>query len=191
MPNSALSVIRQEHAALAALLRSLPLLLEQARRRGELPDFGLLRAMLFYIDEFPERLHHRKEDQWLFPRVRMRCPELGATLDRLERDHVQGESAIRELEHTLLAFEVLGEPRREAFERAAKAYVESYLRHKAIEENEVLPAAQRALNPADWAAIDTAFAANRDPLTGHVPEDEFVTLFSRIVNRAPAPIGLG
>ena len=191
MPNSALSVIRQEHAALAALLRSLPLLLEQARRRGELPDFGLLRAMLFYIDEFPERLHHRKEDQWLFPRVRMRCPELGATLDRLERDHVQGESAIRELEHTLLAFEVLGEPRREAFERAAKAYVESYLRHMAIEENEVLPAAQRALNPADWAAIDTAFAANRDPLTGHVPEDEFVPLFSRIVNRAPAPIGLG
>ena len=191
MPNSALSVIRQEHAALAALLRSLPLLLEQARRRGELPDFGLLRAMLFYIDEFPERLHHRKEDQWLFPRVRMRCPELGATLDRLERDHVQGESAIRELEHTLLAFEVLGEPRREAFERAAKAYVESYLRHMAIEENEVLPAAQRALHPAAWAAIDTAFAANRDPLTGHVPEDEFVPLFSRIVNRAPAPIGLG
>jgi len=191
MPTSALSVIRQEHAALAALLRSLPLLLEQARRRGELPDFGLLRAMLFYIDEFPERLHHRKEDQWLFPRVRMRCPELGATLDRLERDHVQGESAIRELEHALLAFEVLGEPRRDAFDRAAKAYVESYLRHMAVEENEVLPAAQRALNAADWAAIDAAFAANRDPLTGHVPEDEFVPLFSRIVNRAPAPIGLG
>lgn len=191
MTHLATQVIRDEHASVAAVLRSLMMMIDQGP--GDRPErfFDVLRAMLFYIDEFPERLHHRKEDQWLFPRVRMRCPELGATLDRLERDHVQGESAIRELEHTLLAFEVLGEPRREAFERAAKSYVESYLRHMAVEENEVLPAAQRALNPADWAAIDTAFAANRDPLTGHVPEDEFVPLFSRIVNRAPAPIGLG
>ena len=138
MTTSALSVIRQEHAALAAMLRSLPLLLEQGRRRKELPDFALLRAMLFYIDEFPERLHHRKEDEWLFPLIRARCPEVATTLDQLERDHAHGERAIRDLEPALLAF-----------------------------------------------------AANRDPLTGHEPEEEFRPLFSRIVNRAPAPIGLG
>ena len=191
MTTSALSIIRQEHAALAAMLRSLPLLLEQTRRRNELPDFGLLRAMLFYIDEFPERLHHRKEDELLFPLVRARCPEHAGTLDQLERDHAHGERAIRDLEHALLAFEVLGEARREAFERAATGYVEFYLRHMALEENVILPAAQRALEAADWVRIDDAFAANRDPLTGHEPEEEFRPLFSRIVNRAPAPIGLG
>ena len=172
MTASALAVIRQEHAALAAMLRSIPLLLEQARRRGELPDFALLRAMLFYIDEFPERLHHRKEDELLFPLVRERCPELAATLDQLDRDHEHGERAIRELEHALLAFEVLGEPRRAVFERAVQGYIEFYLRHMALEESEVLPAAQRALEAADWAQIDAAFAANRDPLTGHAPESE-------------------
>jgi hemerythrin-like domain-containing protein len=188
---SALAVINQEHAALAAMLRSLPLLLDQARRHRELPDFALLRAMLFYVDEFPERLHHRKEDELLFPRVRARCPELAATLDRLERDHEHGERAIRDLEHALLAFEVLGEPRREAFEHAVQGYVEFYLRHMAIEESEILPAARRALDAADWAAIDAGFAANRDPLTGHEPDDQYRPLFSRIVNRAPAPVGLG
>jgi hemerythrin-like domain-containing protein len=191
MTTTALSVIRQEHAALAAMLRSLPLLLEKSRRRKELPDFALLRAMLFYIDEFPERLHHRKEDELLFPLIRARCPEVAGTLDQLERDHAHGERAIRELEYALLAFEVLGESRRDAFERAAAGYVEFYLRHMALEENVVLPAAHRTLALADWVLLDAAFAANRDPLTGHEPEEEFRPLFSRIVNRAPAPIGLG
>ena len=191
MISTALSVIREEHAALAAMLRSLPQLLEQARRRDELPDFGLLRAMLFYIDEFPERLHHRQEDELLFPTVRARCPELAATLDQLERDHEHGERAIRDLEHALLAFEVLGESRREAFELAVKGYVAFYLRHMGVEEADILPGAQRALSNADWVAIDAAFAANRDPLTGHAPADEYKPLFTRIVNRAPAPVGLG
>ena len=191
MPSTALTVIRQEHAALAAMLRSLPMLLAQARRRDELPDFALLRAMLFYVGEFPERLHHRKEDELLFPRVRQRCPELAHVLDQLENDHEHGERAIRDLEHALLAFEVLGTPRREAFERAAQRYVDFYLRHMAVEESQILPAAQRALTAADWQAIDDAFAANRDPLTGHEPEDEYRPLFSRIVNMAPAPVGLG
>jgi hemerythrin-like domain-containing protein len=191
MSSTALTIIRQEHAALAAMLRSLPLLLDHHRRQGTLPDFALLRAMLFYIDEFPERLHHRKEDEMLFPMVRKRCPELSVALDQLERDHEHGERAIRDLEHELLAFEVLGEPRREAFEHAAQGYVEFYLRHMALEENEVLPAAQSALDAADWAGIDAAFAANRDPLTGHEPDDIYRPLFSRIVNRAPAPVGLG
>ena len=94
MPATALTVIRQEHAALAAMLRSLSLLLDQHRRQHSLPDFGLLRAMLFYVDEFPERLHHRKEDEALFPWLCHRCPELAATLDQLERDHEHGERAI-------------------------------------------------------------------------------------------------
>ena len=54
--------------------------------------------------------------------------------------------------------EVLGEPRREAFEHAVQGYVDFYLHHMAVEESQILPAAQRALDPADWAVIDLAFA---------------------------------
>ena len=32
----------------------------------------MLRAMLFCVDEFPERLYHSKESQLLFPRIRER-----------------------------------------------------------------------------------------------------------------------
>jgi hemerythrin-like domain-containing protein len=191
MRHLALDVIRDEHQALAAMLRSLSMLLTHARREGTLPDFAVLRAMLFYVDEFPERLHHAKESQLLFPKLRDRAPELGPVLDKLDRDHATGEKAIRELEHALLAFEVLGEPRRAAFEQAVERYIGFYLEHMALEESELLPAARRTFGDADWAELDAAFAANRDPLTGHEPEDGYRPLFRRIVMSAPAPIGLG
>ena len=191
MQRKALDIIRDEHQALAAMLRSLTLLLAQARREHKLPDFGVLRAMLFYVDEFPERLHHPKESALLFPKLRERCPELAPVLARLDDDHGLGEQEVRRLQHALLAFELLGEPRREAFERAAQDYVAAYLEHMAVEEREILPAARRTFTPEDWQALDEAFAANRDPLTGHAAEAEFAPLFQRILMTAPAPIGLG
>lgn len=186
-----LTIIRDEHQALAAMLRSLPMLLAQARRDNQQPDFSVVRAMLFYIDEFPERLHHTKESQLLFPKLRARVPELGATLDQLDAEHGQGERAVRELEHLLLAFEVMGESRREAFEQAVERYIASYLNHMVVEETEILPAALAHLSPQDWAELDAAFAANKDPLAGHEPEDGYRPLFRKILNSAPAPIGLG
>lgn len=187
-----LTIIRDEHNALAAMLRSLPLLLAQSRRAGQMPDFDLLRAMLFYIDEFPERLHHSKESKLLFPKLRAKVPGLAETLDRLDREHDNGERAIRNLEHLLLAFEVVGdEDRREAFEVAAARYVEFYLHHMGIEEQTVLPAALAHLTPEDWAELDKAFAENCDPLAGHGSMDQYRPVFQKILNLAPAPIGLG
>jgi len=191
MTHAALRVIHEEHVALSAMLRSILLLLQQHRRQGTLPDFAALRAMLFYVDEFPEKRHHLKESQLLFPKLRARAPEAAAVLDRLDKDHAQGEKAIRDLEHALLGFEMLGDARREAFEHAAQQYVDFYLEHMSVEERQVLPLAEKLLSAQDWAELDAAFVANRDPLTGHEPEQTYRALFSRIVNQLPAPIGLG
>jgi hemerythrin-like domain-containing protein len=190
MRHAALTVMGEEHEAIAAMLRSVSMLVAQSGRDKKLPDFGLLRAMLFYLDEFPERLHHAKETRLLFPKVRQRCPQLCAVLDRLDADHARGETAIRALERTLVAFEILGESRRDAFEQAMQRYVGAYLHHMAVEETQVLPSARECLTEADWAELDAAFAANRDPLTGHPASDEYRALFSKIVAAAPAPIGL-
>jgi hemerythrin-like domain-containing protein len=191
MRHTTLDVLNEEHQALAAMLRSLSLLLAQARREQRAPNFEVLRAMLLYIDEFPERLHHRKETDLLFPKVRERCPELASVLYRLERDHEAGERSIRALEHALLAYEVLGEPRRERFEHHVEHYTRFYLEHMALEESEILPAARKAFTPEDWAELDAAFATHKDPLTGHEAAPEYRPLFQKILNTAPAPVGLG
>lgn len=191
MRHPALTVIQDEHRALAAMLRSLWLLLTQSRHENKAPPFDVLRAMLFYVDEFPERLHHPKESTLLFPKLRARCPELGPVFDRLDADHARGEQAVRALEHALLAYEVMGEPRRVAFETAAERYIDAYLAHMAVEENEILPAARTHLSEADWAELDAAFQANRDPLAGHSADEAYRPLFEKILNNAPAPVGLG
>ena len=191
MSHPSLTIIRDEHGALSAMLRSLSMLLAEHRRHGSLPDFSVLRAMLFYVDEFPEQLHHTKETELLFPKLRARCPEVAAILDKLDRDHARGEKAIRDLEHDLLAFEVLGEPRRTAFENAVDRYIDFYLSHMSVEEEQILPLAMKHLSEDDWKELDAAFLANRDPLTGHEPTDLDRPLFSKIVQEAPAPIGLG
>jgi hemerythrin-like domain-containing protein len=191
MTPATLRILHEEHAALAAMLRSILLLLAQARRQWATPDFGALRSMLFYVDEFPEKRHHHKESTLLFPKLRERTSQAGALLSRLDDDHAKGEAAIRALEHALLAYEMMGEARRVAFEQAAQRYVEFYMAHMRLEEEEILPLAERVLTAQDWAELDAAFAANRDPLTGHPPEAEYEALFSRIANAVPAPIGLG
>jgi hemerythrin-like domain-containing protein len=191
MRHATLDVIHEEHQALAAMLRSLSLLLAQAKRENETPDFEVLRAMLLYVDEFPERLHHRKETDLLFPKVRERCPHLASVLYRLERDHEAGERSIRALEHALLAWEVLGEPRRARFEQHVEQYTRFYLEHMALEESEVLAAARVHFTDSDWTELDAAFSEHRDPLTGHEASEEYRPLFQKILNLAPAPIGRG
>ena len=191
MPHPALHIIRDEHAALSSLLQSILLMIE--RGPGDNPErfFDVMRAMLFYIDEFPERLHHPKESQLLFPKLRARAPMLRECLDELDQEHARGERAIRELQHSLLAFEMVGETRRARFEQQVDRYVDQYLRHMAREESEVLPVALRVLSAADWADLDEAFGSNRDPLTGHLPDADYEALFQQVLRVTPAPIGLG
>lgn len=196
MKHEALRVIRDEHATLAAMLQSLM----QMVKRGPDPEgkdqhelyFDVLRAMLFYIDEFPEKMHHPKESDLLFPRVARAAPQVMATIDQLERDHMSGEVRVRELMHMLMAWEYLGETRRQAFETEVTAYVDFYLQHMRLEETEVLPAAEKHLTEADWHALNAAFATNLDPLNTRIPRNpQFDRLFTQIVMRAPAPVGLG
>jgi len=56
----------------------------------------------------------------------------------------------------------------------------------------VRPVAQGVLADSDWAVLDEAFTRHTDPLNPRKPRDpQFDRLFTRIVLRAPAPLGLG
>lgn len=192
MGHASARIIHDEHASLASMLQSLRMMLQRGPGDDATAYFDVLRAMLFYIDEFPEKQHHPKESELLFPPVRARAPHLKETLDRLERDHAQGEATVRELQHLLLGWELLGEDRRGAFERAMGQYLDFYLEHMRLEESVVLPEAERVLTDEDWRALDAAFAANNDPLSGKLKRDPaYDRLFTRILIHAPSPIGVG
>lgn len=189
--DSCLLAIQREHTAMSAVLQSILLMLDHGPGNHPERFFDVMRAMLFYIDEFPERLHHPKESNLLFPRLARLAPELLPVIDRLEHDHMAGEVTVRSLQHQLLAWEILGDTARAAFEHAMREHAGFYREHMRIEETQLLPAARRLLGDADWRALDRAFAANGDALAGATPDPRYDRLFTRIVTHAPAPIGVG
>ncbi|WP_332813985.1 hemerythrin domain-containing protein [Ramlibacter sp.] len=190
-PGTSLQVLRDEHGAVAAVLRSMLMMIEQGP--GDAPErfFDVLRAMLFYIDEFPEKLHHPSESNLLFPKLARARPDLMPVIRQLEAEHMEGEGRVRELQHLLMAWELIGDARRDAFEEAARRYVDFYLGHMRLEESQLLPAAKACLTAQDWAELDAEFAEGRDPLIARDRDPGYDRLFTRIVMNAPAPIGVG
>jgi hemerythrin-like domain-containing protein len=189
-PTSAMRQIREEHFALAAVLNSLQTLVESGPNREPASFFETVAAMLFYIDEFPERRHHPVESNVLFPMLVKAAPELHGVVRRLEMDHVAGEGRVRELQHQLLAWRFAGESRRAKFVETLGNYVRFYLQHMATEERELLPAIAR-LCEADQKALDAAVEAVRDPLVGGTTEDVYANLLTMITQQARNPVGLG
>jgi branched-chain amino acid transport system ATP-binding protein len=184
-----IQILKSEHRSLSAVLHGLKELARMAQGSAVRPDFRALRSMVRYIDEYPERLHHPKEDQHLFARLLGRAPEARPIIEALQREHEEGARMVRELERALVFLEEGWPAGLREFQQAADAYAEFHWQHMRREEQEVLPLAEKTLTGEDWQAIDAAFAANQDPVAG-VRERDMQALFTRIVNLAPEPVGL-
>lgn len=187
----ALSIIRNEHRALAAVMHGMLHVVHAIRDGESEPTFPLFGAMIYYIDTFPERFHHPKEDRYLFRLLRLRYPDAAPLLDRLQREHRIGAEKIRALEQTLARYKEGGAQEFPSFAVAVESYAAFHWDHMRTEESEVLPLAERFLTPEDWQEIDAAFAGHADPLMGADARTKFEALFTRIVNLAPPPIGVG
>jgi len=186
-----LNIIRDEHRSIAAILDGMDYLVKRIRARRKKVDPRVFHAMLYYLDTFSERMHHPKEDQYLFKAMRERSAEADTHIADLEEDHTRGEDALRRLAQCLIRYEEGGEQEFPAFEREVENFVRNYREHMRKEEDIVFPLAQRLLTASDWQAIDRAFEENRDPLAADRDTRDFEKLFDRIVNLAPPPIGVG
>lgn len=188
--NEAIRILRDEHRSISSVLHGLRELTRTAQDPAVRPDFSVFRAMIYYIDAYPERLHHPKENDVLFPRLLMRSPAAAPLVQQLRDEHEKGAALVRELERALIAFEVAWPLGGSSFEEAVKAYADFHWDHMRREEKVLLPLAEKALTEEDWKAVATAFARNEDPIAD-LREKDFAQLFSRIVALAPAPVGLG
>jgi hemerythrin-like domain-containing protein len=146
--------------------------------------------MIHYIDAFPERMHHPKEDRYLFARLIERDPGARDLVNALVAEHVLGAKLVRELERAVIELEQIWPDGAEQFAAQVDAYAQFHWNHMRREESELIPRAVKALREDDWSAIEAAFAGNDDPIA-NLRELDFEQLFSRIVALAPDPIGLG
>lgn len=184
-----LDIIHEEHRALAAMLSGLRTLAREIEAGRLQPDFDLLASMIEYIEKVPEKVHHPKENDYLFARLRLRCAEALPLIEHLETEHRLGEARIDVLRSALASYRQSGAAGFPVFYEAAKTYIDFEWAHMNTEEHQIFQLAKAHLTADDWAEIDAAFLANGSPWEGAA--GEYAALFSKIVNIAPAPVGLG
>ena len=137
-----ITILKSEHRSISAVLHALKELARMAQG-GARPRFQVLRSMVRYIDEYPEKLHHPKEDKHLFARLLARAPEARLLVEELQSEHEEGTRLIRELERALLFFEEDWPGGAREFQQAVDAYAELHWKH--AQGRGAAPAARRAL----------------------------------------------
>ncbi|KVO02188.1 hemerythrin domain-containing protein [Burkholderia ubonensis] len=184
-PRSALQVILREHRQLSTVIAGMQHFVGRLAAGATMPGLMVLRAMLYYIREYPEQIHHPNEDRYLFACLRRRTQALDEVIDELEAQHAQGEALLRNIEHALTRCEQVGESAYPQLRAAVDEYAAFYLKHMHVEEEVILPAARQWLTVEDWIELDDAFGANRDPFEGEKFDEDFERLYALIVQVIP------
>jgi hemerythrin-like domain-containing protein len=179
--------IKKEHRALSAVTEALQRLLIAVAAQHAEPDFTLFSAALYYIDDFPERCHHPKEDEHVFKALRRRTTECDALLDDLQAEHIHSARMMSRLHCALVHYQGGAAKGLEAFHAAVDAYSAMLSEHMRKEEG-LLERARDILTEEDWSNIASAFGGNDDPLFSDARREEFRKLYFRIRNLLPLKI---
>jgi hemerythrin-like domain-containing protein len=177
--------IKLWHAEHVDFARLLDLLEQQvaAFHEAKDPNYELMLDVVSYLREFPDRIHHPREDA-AFARLLVHDPALRLPINRLLQEHrvigVAGEELL------ILLNEVIdgGLIARSSVEAAAATYLAYYRHHLATEENDILPRAAKLLTPQDWAVVAAAVPAGADPLFGDAADERYRELRERITATA-------
>jgi nucleotide-binding universal stress UspA family protein/hemerythrin-like domain-containing protein len=182
---AAIGIIKDEHRAIAAVIRGLRQVAAELRSAAPLPDLDFPAGLVAYLKTFPEVLHHPKEEQFLFARLAARSAESAELIARLEAEHREGSAQIQTIEACLSA--TRSDPARYGdLADAIDRFADAQWQHLSTEEKLILPAARQHLDDTDWQGIASAFQQNAGVRVGSEQDEAFKRMFVRLMNRASA-----
>lgn len=155
---------RAEHSNFAHLLDLLEKNLA-AFHTDAAPDYELLLDIVTYLQHFPDRYHHPREEV-AFTHLERRDAALVPLLERLRKEHRLIALAGEKLRVMLVAASEDAFVSRTGMESAAREYLAAYRDHITSEELNVMPHAGALLTDEDWADVAHAVPAEIDPLFG-------------------------
>jgi hemerythrin-like domain-containing protein len=132
--DTAIATIKLEHRSLGMVLHTLQALLQKIAEGHAVADFGLLATALYYLDDFPERCHHPKEDEYLFRRLRLCSTEFDGLLDRLQAEHVRSAAAVSGLHRALVHYQGDAPEGLQLFRAAVDSYAADMRGHMTSED---------------------------------------------------------
>jgi branched-chain amino acid transport system ATP-binding protein len=181
-----LRIITEEHQNLWRIATTMDMVADEVEAGGKV-DPAFFHSVFDYIEQFIDKAHHPKEDDFLFRLMRQRSEEAATILDRLQAEHRNGPENLKALRQALAD----SASDRASFATALRTYTQGLKNHIRTEEKDAIPLARKVLTAEDWAEIDRAFLDNKDPVFGEQANAGFRELFHRIASLAPESVGLG
>lgn len=157
-----LTRLRSDHQNIKGLLHILRRQLDSIGR-GDKPDYHLMYDIVHYLTYYPDRYHHPFEDL-LFARLAELRPDLVSKVEESEQHHRQIARAggrLRAMIGAIIDGLVVS---RDKLSRTGSAYINGYVEHMQIEENELFDIVPGALKPADWLVLISAYHWQPDPV---------------------------
>ena len=151
---------------------------------GEPIDFELIAAVLEYLADYADRVHHRLEDQ-VFAPLLDRSDELGAVVRQVMQQHPHLSSRTRQFQYTIEGVVHDAVVTREELEQQARAFIGLQREHLRLEENRVLPRLEVMVGEATLDAAAALLPTEDDPVFGVQRRDRFLSLFERLRDAGP------
>jgi nucleotide-binding universal stress UspA family protein/hemerythrin-like domain-containing protein len=188
--NRAIALIHDEHRSLAAVIRGMQQVIDEARQGAPL-DRATLQQMVRYVHAFPEQLHHPKEEKSLHPPLLRARPEAAALLQRLEAEHRHERVLVQRVEAALdvcIPTTTGDDARLATLQQAVEDLARAVWAHLDTEERQLMPLARDALSEAEWAVVADDFASHQAVTLGELSPQAFRRLFASIAAMLHLPV---
>jgi len=180
--------LRREHQSIKSVLDVLDseigyLAEFKGRRRA---DYRLVWSAIDYFTDFPDLVHHPKEDL-ILERLRQADPGTAEGIGDLAAGHTVLAKELHALANELKAVMESEARPRGAMIALARAFVQHQRRHLEMEEAVFFPAAEHALDAKAWSELEQRMTERLDPLIGGESGERFEALRRSIVSALATP----
>ena len=142
-------VLEAEHRVIQKMVAGMSVLADQLEG-GEPVDVSLLESIVAFLRTFADRLHHGKEESFLFPAlIRRGVPSQGCPIGGLTMEHQKGRVMVGELADAIRGYAAGEPPAREDLVKSLRALVAFYPNHIWKEDYLLFPLAGKVLTPED------------------------------------------
>ena len=176
-----MSGLRGDHRNMVMLLELLDAEIDRLAASGE-PDYEFVRDIMLYVTEYPDVVHHPKEDI-VYRHLKSLRPETHTDLERVETDHQHIEESGLKLRNSIEAISIDADFDRGELIENFRDYSDQLSEHMYWEETNLFSLADEMQHFGDWSEVVLKNNEIGDPLFGPRVERKYRRLLAKIQHR--------
>ncbi len=173
-----MSGLRGDHRNMVMLLDLLGAEISRLASSGE-PDYDLVRDIMLYVTEYPDVVHHPKEDI-VYRHLKSLRPEIHTDLERVETDHQYIKVSGLKLRSGIEAISIGANLSRDGLIERLYHYMDQHRDHMYWEEINLFSLADELRHYGDWSEVVLKNNEISDPLFGSRVERKYRRLLAKI-----------